>query len=100
MLIVGYKKVDNEAACCISNFQYHQGCTCNGLSKICKTSCDEDINCRGYVNSTYGICLIATTSSCHIDCVDFSIGNVGELMDGATCGNASGWRGCSIKQGK
>ena len=98
MLILEYKKVDNKHGCCISNSQLHQYCVCGGLGSICKTACDDDINCRGYAGLTKGVCLIATTSDCSIDCA-LQIGNgTGELKDGATCGPPA-YSGCFIKQG-
>ena len=100
LFLAGYKKVDNKHGCCIDNSTLHQRCYCLSPLSRCKTTCDTDINCKGYVTqkSLGPVCNIATTSSCPKDCSLQDSGNVGELVDGATCGKYYG--GCFIKQGQ
>ena len=94
-----YRKVYNNHACCISNNQIHQRCHCDGSLSRCKTACDADVNCKGYVDNIWrgpDMCEYATTSDCPNDCVLSFRGNVGELVDGGTCG--ANYGGCFIKQ--
>jgi len=92
-----YRKADNTHGCCtgILSHQWHQRCHCPGHLSRCKRACDNDNNCKGYVKHSYGYCETATTSNCPWDCKLINKGNVGELVDDATCGINFG--GCFIK---
>ena len=97
-----YKKMNDKHACCISYSSFHQRCNCAGPLLKCEQYCDSDPNCKGYVVYTYGQpsgkCNMATTSICPSGCSTEYGGNVGNLVEGATCGYNYG--GCYIKQFK
>ena len=58
------------------------------LNLRCKSTCDEDQNCKGYSirstderNDLNDLCFIYTTSSCPTNCPKFNVGFVGDLVD-------------------
>ena len=63
---------------------FHERCHCNLPLQSCKTYCDQDPNCKGYVQSWNDEkCDYATTSNCKQSCSKFDHGKVGSL--GGTC---------------
>ena len=91
--------MDSQYGCCISGNQYQQRCNCNEspLSR-CKNECDQDVNCKGYVDTTMGTCQFATTSPCPSGCDQYESGNIEALQSSASCGLS--YKGCHIKNGK
>ena len=93
-----YTKANNNHACCTAGNQFHQRCACARSLNDCKTLCDEDNNCKGYVEtSSSSNCQIATTSSCPSGCGTYDSGNVESLTLAGTCGRTSKYYGCFIK---
>ena len=96
-----YRMPDNKGACAV-NFNginiFHEECNCHSSQlAICKTTCDSDENCKGYVNSGAG-CHMATTSSCPSGCKKYHNGNIGELViDGSLNDLTNSYEGCFIK---
>ena len=95
-----YDKYADAGACCISSNEWHQNCYCDSAVTTCKELCDQDLNCKGYVNRGPNDCNIATTSDCSaIDCTGpWGIGNVGKLVRTCTASESS-TEGCYIKKG-
>ena len=83
-----YRIPQKTGACAIgspkqfSGGRFHQLCHCNGTDlSTCKSHCDTDENCKGYVKQTsYNSCQIATTSTCPSGCTMSYIGNTGALL--------------------
>ena len=96
----GYSKAYNKGGCCIENGKYHERCACTRSLENCKMLCDQDTNCKGYVetNLASGSCQIATTSDCPSGCSTYDTGNVGGLTLAGTCGTTSKYFGCFIKE--
>ena len=64
----------------------------------CKQKCDEDDNCKGYVEQYGGHCQIATITACPSGWSLYASGNVGEIDLHGTCGLATmGFGGCFVK---
>ena len=97
---VSYAHFDNKRPCCISGAKFHQFCHCPGPLSYCKTRCDDDKNCKGYVEWSFGRpgrkCQFATTSTCPSQCNVGEQGNVGPLRVHEECGSST-WGGCYIK---
>ena len=97
---MNYKKQSKASGCCLSNGNFHQRCQCKAGISVCKTFCDRDRNCKGYVGKdrspTY-YCQIATTSECPSshDCTQHDEGAVGHLDEDESCGY--NYHGCYIK---
>ena len=48
---------------------------------VCKSHCDGDDNCKGYVEIlSFGHCETATTSSCSSGCTKYEEGSIGDLV--------------------
>ena len=78
----------------------HQRCECSGRN-ACKSFCDNDSYCKGYVSfSTVNNCQIATTSACPFGCSKYDVGNVGDLDENVSCENPKYYDGCFIKSSK
>ena len=76
---------------------FHERCVCRTTDvAICKENCDQDANCKGYVDKGEGSCQIATISNCPSQCRKAAIGNVGAIDQHGTCG-AGTYLGCYIK---
>ena len=74
----------------------HEHCQCPDMSsRICKTMCDSDKNCKGYVKSGLN-CLVATISTCQHGCVKYAKGIIGDLVIDSTSGG-NRYEGCFIK---
>ena len=106
-----YQKVPNSHGCCTSTtdaiatdpaIAYHQRCGCYLPLAECMQFCNDDAQCKGYVESHTYIspvyCQIATVSECPSGCSSHDVGSVGELIVDGTCG--SGYGGCFIKTRK
>ena len=97
---ISYIKQRLASGCCISrSSSFHQRCHCEADTSFCKSACDGDEYCKGYVHAWgSGYCQIATTSSCPTSnsCQQHDAGNAGPLNSSMTCGE--GYRGCYIKQ--
>ena len=54
------------------NRKFHERCSCKKEVSFCKTKCDQDRNCKGYVELYKGQskrkCNIATSSECTDGC--------------------------------
>ena len=93
----GYKFASVISACCISENKAHEKCHCLDTDvSQCKEWCDQDVNCKGYVDKGEGSCQMATTSNCPSQCRKAAIGNVGAIDQHGTCG-ADTYLGCYIK---
>ena len=76
---------------------FHERCNCKSTNVAqCKEYCDQDANCKGYVDKGEGSCQIATISNCPSQCRKAAIGNVGAIDQHGTCG-AGTYLGCYIK---
>ena len=98
-----YKIANVIGSCCISEKKpsgenkFHERCHCPNTNVLqCKEYCDQDVNCKGYVDKGEGSCQIATTSNCPSQCRKAAIGNVGAIDQHGTCG-ADTYLGCYIK---
>ena len=105
---MAYKKQSIKSACCNTNGDYHQSCRCNADVSFCKTFCDGDTNCKGYVDmvgsTSSQYCEIATTSECPtvsftspVECTQYNGGIVGDLDEDESCGRSTSYEGCFIK---
>ena len=81
--------------------EFHASCYTYDPSAICKTTCDSDRNCKGFVMYRQA-CRIATNSSCvqgyH---KDYSSKAIGELVKDSTLVDNRFWDpplGCFIKE--
>ena len=94
---VAYKQQSVESACCLENENVHQRCQCSKLPNVCKSYCDGDTSCKGYVE-LLGLtgCEIATTSTCPNGCNQYNVGNIGDLDENVTCENPDNYGGCFI----
>ena len=90
-----------RGSCCLENGKEHQGCMCHSNIDVCKSYCDEDIYCKGYVGFISGQhCQIATSNlTCPGGCGQFDVGHVGDLDDTMQCGPPI-FDGCFIKSSK
>ena len=101
-LFKGYTKQGSTGACCTSGSTDHQTCQCTADISFCRSHCDFDEDCKGYVDmkGRYGgYCMIATTSECPNSC-EFQnyVGNVGALVPNVNCdNNGNAYKGCFIK---
>ena len=98
-----YTQQTIPSGCCISYGVFHERCVGRKDLDGCKTACDADENCKGYVQVGFrrGPCQIATTSRCPRGFGKHNVGNVGELDSRAIChlpSNAATYGGCFIKQ--
>ena len=98
-----YQKQGKESACCTSNGYQHQDCECQANVSFCKSACDRDMHCKGYVARNTGKCHIATTSKCTSfeGCRQYNSGYVGALDVDARCGSRrrrDRYNGCYIKE--
>ena len=75
----------------------HEMCMCKADVSFCKTVCDSDPKCKGYVKR-YSDCHIATTATCPSTngCEKVYKGVTGTLQEDATCGGKD-YDGCFIK---
>ena len=92
-----------KSSCCISekkgngDNKFHERCVCRTTDvAICKENCDQDANCKGYVDKGDGDCHMATTSDCPSGCSKGVEGNVGAIDPQGNCGIDS-YMGCHIK---
>ena len=97
---VTYVKASIKSACITVNRKYHQRCQCVAELSWCKTQCDQDINCKGYVGRTGSWsdkCQIATSSACPRSkrCGKLDRGNLGALDKEGSFGDD--YDGCFIK---
>ena len=84
------------SGCCSGGNEFHERCHCSNTNVFqCKEYCDQDANCKGYVDQGTGSCQIATTSNCPSKCNKYNHGNVGAIDQYGTCG--SNYLGCYIK---
>ena len=99
-----YVKSSLSSACCTSTGQIHRSCICTAKVSFCKRICDEDRNCKGYVeiathkgaNDTWIRCQIATSSQCPSENGCFAFGSsLGDLDKDKSCGQF--YHGCFIK---
>ena len=103
MIIELYRHAGNRRPCCISGGKFHQYCHCSrGPVSYCKSECDKDDYCKGYVAYRFGNpegkCQIATASDgCPYGCIEYNRGNVGPLIANESCGDVEIFGGCHIK---
>ena len=102
-ILASYEKQSQESACCTSNGYQHQDCECQADVSFCKSACDRDMHCKGYVARNNGKCHIATTSKCtnFEGCRQYNSGYVGALDMDTRCGSRrlrDRYDGCYIKQ--
>ena len=92
-----YEKKRVDGGCCTGPQIFHERCYCAARLDFCKSFCDKDINCQGYVGEGSNLCQIATTSRCPPSngCEKNSIDSIGSLDPYETCG--SGLDGCFLK---
>ena len=81
-----YNIASVAASCCISEKKgngdnmFHERCVCRNTDvAICKENCDQDADCKGYVDKGDGDCHMATTSDCPSGCSKGVVGNVGAI---------------------
>ena len=92
---VRYVHEGDTHGCCVNDGMFHERCHCSAPLQTCKTYCDQDPSCKGYVQSwNYEKCDYATTSHCQQSCSKFDRGKVGSL--GGDCGSDYGK--CYVKQ--
>ena len=113
--IIAYVKTNGNACCTNVTINgatydgYHERCTYQLPLSDCKRLCNQDPNCKGYVQTPQVFpgqleyCEVATTSPCDKDSTGrkFHSGTNGKLLDSAACGRGSGpggYDGCYIKQ--
>ena len=76
---------------------FHERCNCKSTNVAkCKEYCDQDADCKGYVDKGDGSCHMATTSDCPSGCSKGVVGNVGAIDPQGNCGIDS-YQGCHIK---
>ena len=101
IIVYAYTKADNKHGCCIDS-RFHRRCFCPVSITKCKLLCNQDTNCKGYVQTNFAKndCDIATTSNCSSECSPSSvdIGFVGNLRLDGTCGTTTDYNGCFIKE--
>ena len=100
---VSYEHAGDRRPCCISGGRFHQSCLCGGPISECKSECDKDNECKGYValvlEKPKEACLFATSSTCPTECTLQNYGNIGPLLVNETCGEKNDeWGGCHIKE--
>ena len=93
-----YKHTNSQRGCCTDDATpaaFHERCHCSAPLSACKTACDEDRQCKGYVlKSSSGDCEIATVSECPatMSCstvfVSFTILMSGDFFVGVEKGNS------------
>ena len=101
---VEYNIASVIASCCISEKrgngetnEFHERCVCRNTNvATCKESCDQDANCKGYVDKGNGDCHMATTSDCPSGCSKGVEGNDGPIDPQGNCGIDT-YQGCHIK---
>ena len=77
--------------------EFHERCNCGNTNvAICEENCNQDANCKGYVDKGDGSCHMATTSDCPSGCSKGVEGNDGALDPDGNCGIDS-FLGCHIK---
>jgi hypothetical protein len=80
---------------------FHEGCHCSDVDVIvCKVLCDNDEQCKGYFEVSEGYemskgCRTATTSHCNSGCFKTDNGNVGDLIQDQSYGDA--FLGCFVR---
>ena len=101
-----YRAPQVSGACAVlinGGEHFHERCHCEDTQLAnCKTMCDTDASCKGYVKMGYSItssCQIATTSSCTSACTKYDTGNTGSLVIDSDFPGYS-YEGCFIKLGK
>ena len=72
----------------------HERCDCYKDLSFCKSVCDTDQECKGYVGDGATVCQIATTSKCPRDCQKASSGQIGSLDQNNRCASGDG---CFVK---
>ena len=92
---IQYHHQNNQDGCCTTSNKFHERCAYKLPLFDCKSFCDNDSNCKGYVEKNDGYCQIATTSSCKFGGVKNNNGNKGDL--GGSCGSSL-YKGCHIKK--
>jgi len=95
-----YRTPQQKGACAITenqNYAFHERCHCPNMPvSTCKSHCDNDDNCKGYVFlPSYG-CQTATTSSCASGCNKHNKGSIGALVFDSDLLSDS-YDGCYIK---
>ena len=100
---LGYSRQIAKSACCRYDKKFHERCVCKADVSFCKTVCDSDSKCKGYVKTMDGEeigCEIATTSTCPNtnNCKKNNKGETGRIKMAATCGWSSiSYSGCFSK---
>ena len=97
IIVIQYIHSNDDRACCLaSNNNFHQRCQYPLPTEDCKNFCDQDSNCKGYVQQSSSYCQIATTSPCNHTSSgsSYNSGSTGDL--GGSCG--SNYGGCYIKE--
>ena len=97
-----YVKASIKSACVTVNGQFHERCHCYAELSFCKTKCNQDRNCKGYVgmNGLYShFCNIATSSECPSGniCQKLAKGNLGALDKESSLPQGKYYDGCFVK---
>ena len=102
-LDVQYQIASVNGSCCTfekkgnGKNEFHERCNCGNTNvAICEENCNQDANCKGYVDKGDGSCHMATTSDCPSGCSKGVVGNVEALDPQGNCGIDS-FLGCHIK---
>jgi len=104
-----YNQLGGESGCGVMSHGYpqmHESCMCfkgfgeDDIMPWCEETCDNDENCKGYVErSAFGMqtCMLATTSTCPTDhmCNKMNVGAAGDLV--AFKQLYAGFQGCFVK---
>ena len=99
--VTGYEKPTLQNACTLTNGKFHQRCEYEENINYCKTACDGDNQCKGYVLKILGniiSCQTATTSNCAGGGQPKNVGNVGDLDPKSERNDHEAYQGCFIKQ--
>lgn len=108
--IVEYDQLGDHSGCgTLHNgvVEFHERCACQRLPSeqsimpFCKQTCDEDPNCKGYVERPafgWDTCQLATTSACptNRECHKFNMGIVGPLVE--VLRPKDTYNGCFVKR--
>ena len=91
---ITYVVPKKRGVCCTNKDEKHERCDCYKDISFCKSICDTDQDCKGYVGYGATFCQIATTSACPGDCQKASIGQIGVLNQHNGCATGDG---CFVK---
>jgi len=104
-----YNQLGGESGCGVAQSGYpqmHESCMCfkgfgeDDIMPWCESACDDDENCKGYVErAAFGMqtCMLATMSTCPTDhmCNKMNAGSTGDLV--AFNQPFAGFKGCFVK---